>query len=334
MTVAAGEIHFYAPGLKQYRTSEYAGQEPGRFVSISVTGSECALQCDHCQSRVLDGMRPLRGSSLFDVCAELARRGARGVLVSGGCDRRGRVPLLRHVPDLKRVRAELGLTIRVHPGLPDEATAAALGELELDGAMLDVIGAEATIREVYHLDAGIEEYALALERLARHRVPLVPHIILGLHYGKMLGEWTALEMVARHSPKLLVLVVLMPLYGTAMAGVTPPPVEKIGEFFETARRRLCHTPIMLGCARPIGPQKFAIDRRAVDAGLNGIAYPAEGIVAYARERGLSVRFHDACCGVNSLGGGLRPPSEASPQDGVARAEPALGADLREADYSA
>lgn len=298
MTVALGEIHFYAPGLKRYRTSEWQGQEPGRFVSVSVTGAECALQCDHCRSKVLEGMRSLKGATLYDLAVEVKQRGARGILVSGGSDRRGRVPLLRHVPDLKRIRQELGLLVRLHPGLPDEETAAALGEVGVDGAMLDIIGAAETIREVYHLEAGVEEYEAVLARLARHGVPLVPHIILGLHYGRLLGEWRALEMIARHRPKFLVLVILMPLYGTAMAGATPPSAEEIGGFFDHARAALPNTPIMLGCARPIGPTKAEIDRRAVDAGLNGIAYPAEGIVAYAESRGLTPRFHDACCGVN------------------------------------
>ncbi len=294
----SADIHFYAPGLKGYRTSEYASQDAGAFVSLSVTGASCALQCDHCQSRVLEGMIPLSGGGLFEQARALAERGTRGILVSGGCDKRGRVPLLRHMDDLKRIRAELGLAIRVHPGLPDEETAAALGEVDLDGAMLDIIGAEETIREVYHLEAGVDEYAAVLERLSRHGVPLVPHIILGLHYGRMLGEWRALEMIARHRPKLLVLIILMPLYGTAMATVTTPPVEEIGAFFRTARAAFPDIPVSLGCARPIGPQKTAIDRLAIDAGLDGIAYPAEGIVAYARERGRTPRFHDACCGVN------------------------------------
>ncbi len=293
----AATIHFYGPGLKRYRTAEYA-PAPERFLSISVTGSECALACDHCQAKVLEGMLPLKGKGLFDLCAEVAARGARGVLVSGGCDRRGRVPLLRHVPDLVRARRELGLTIRVHPGLADEATAAALGEVDVDGAMLDIIGAEETIREVYHLDVPVEEYAAAMERLERHRVPLVPHIILGLHYGRMLGEWRALAMIARRRPKLLVLVILMPLYGTAMATTPPPSVAAIGGFFADARRTLPDTPIILGCARPLGPAKREIDRLAVEAGLSGIAYPAEGIVAYAQSKGLVPEFHDACCGVH------------------------------------
>jgi uncharacterized radical SAM superfamily protein len=61
---------------------------------------------------------------------------------------------------------------------------------------------------------------------------------------------------------------------------------------------LPETPVMLGCARPLGKIKADIDRAAVDAGLNGIAFPAEGVVAYARERGLRPKFVDACCGVN------------------------------------
>jgi uncharacterized radical SAM superfamily protein len=296
--VRAGEIHFYAPGLRRFRTSEYPHQEAERFVSISVTGSECALQCDHCGSRVLEGMRPLAGRGLYALCEELKARGARGVLVSGGSDRRGRVPLLRHVPDLERIRRELGLLIRVHPGLPDEDTAAALGELGVDGAMMDIIGAEETIRDVYHLEVGVDEYEAALERLERHGVPLIPHIILGLHRGRMLGEWTALTMISRHRPKLLVLVILMPLTGTPMQGVIPPTVEEIAAFFATARGALPDTPITLGCARPLGPVKVEIDRRAIEAGLDGIAFPAEGVVAYAEARGLVPRFHDACCGVD------------------------------------
>lgn len=298
MSHTVTDIHFYAPGLRRYRTGEYADQDAGHFVSVSVTGSACALQCDHCESKVLEGMVSLGDRSLYALAEGLKTRGARGLLVSGGSDRRGRVPLRRHVPDLARIRRELGLLVRVHPGLPDEDTAAALGAIDVDGALLDVIGAEETIREVYHLDAGVDEYAAALGRLARHGVPLVPHIILGLHHGRMLGEWSALAMIARHAPKLLVLVVLMPLSGTRMAAVAPPPVEEIGAFFETARTALPETPIVLGCARPLGPAKAEIDRRAVEAGLDGIAFPAEGVVALARSRGRTPRFHDACCGVN------------------------------------
>ncbi|MBI4788057.1 MAG: radical SAM protein [Chloroflexi bacterium] len=293
------QITFHAPGLKRYRTSEYANHVATEFIPISVTGAACALNCDHCQTTLLQGMRDLSrfDGSLFDLCATLAQRGARGILVSGGSDRRGCVPLRDFIPDLARVRRELGLAIRVHPGLPDEETCAALAPLGVDGAMIDVIGHADTIREIYHLDATPEDYDAALARLEQHRIPTIPHIILGLHYGRMLGEWHALEMIARHSPKVLVLVILMPLSGTPMAQTPPPPLSDIAGFFETARKTLPRIPIVLGCARPLGEMKIAIDRLAIDAGLNGIAYPADGSVAYARARNLEPSFINACCGV-------------------------------------
>jgi len=295
----ADEIVFHAPGLRRFKTSEYREQAITHFASISVTGTECALACEHCKTHVLEGMTALPhfDGSLFDLCCQLAARGARGVLVSGGCDKHGRVPLLRHIPDLMRARRELDFTIRVHPGLPDEETAAGLAEVGVDGAMVDIIGDEATIGEVYHLQATPADYEAALERLERYRVPAVPHIILGLHFGQMRGEWAALDMIARHARKFLVLVILMPLTGTPMVSVAPPSVPEVAAFFRLARARLPGTPVMLGCARPLGRIKADIDRAAIDAGLNGIAYPAEGIVAYARERGLRPKFVDACCGV-------------------------------------
>lgn len=292
-------ILFHAPGLRRYATSEYGCHDAAEFVSVSVTGSACALACEHCEMKVLHGMGdlPRLGGSLYELCARLHQRGARGVLVSGGCDRQGRVPLLPHVPDLVRVRRELGLVIRVHPGLPDEATCQGLAEASIDGAMVDVIGHRDTVRAVYHLDAGPEDYDACLERLERHGVPTVPHIVLGLHFGRMLGEHRALRIVAARRPKLLVLVILMPLAGTGMAHVAPPPLAEIAAFFAAARLAMPHTPVMLGCARPLGGQKQHIDRLAVAAGLNGIAYPADGLVAHARALGLEPVFVNACCGV-------------------------------------
>jgi uncharacterized radical SAM superfamily protein len=293
------EIRFHAPGLRGYKTDEYVGQNITEFVSISVTGTACALGCEHCKTNVLHGMTDLRRykGSLFDLCASLAERGARGVLISGGSDKQGRVPLLSHLNDLIRVRNELRLAIRVHPGLPDGETCAALGEVGIDGAMIDIIGHRDTIRDIYHLGADPHDYENALAWLEQYKVPTVPHIILGLHYGKMLGEERALEMIVRHPPKVMVMVVLMPLTGTPMVGIAPPPLDEIGAFFEKARKALPSTPVMLGCARPMGNLKVEIDRLAVNAGLNGIAYPANGIVEYARQAGLRPRFINACCGV-------------------------------------
>jgi uncharacterized radical SAM superfamily protein len=292
-------ITFYTPGLRRYKTSEYADQDAAEFVSVSLTGQACALGCEHCKTIILRGLTSLSyfGGSLFDLCARLHERGARGVLISGGSDAQGRVPLRKHIPDLIRIRCELGMLVRVHPGLPDEATCAGLAEAGVDGAMVDIIGDRDTIQEVYHLDATPDDYEAALIRLEHYRVPTIPHIILGLHFGQMLGERRALEMIARHPPKMLALVILTPLRGTPMAEVRPPALAEVGRFFETARAMLLSTPIVLGCERPLGEYKRAVDRLAIDVGFNGIAYPADGTVAYARAHDLEPQFVNACCGV-------------------------------------
>lgn len=294
------DITFHAPGLRRYRTAEYTEHNALHFTSISLTGSECALACDHCNMSILHSMPslPKYGGSLFDMVSELHERGTRGILISGGSDKKGRVPLLKHMKDIIRIRRELDMTIRVHPGVPDEETCAGLAEADIDGAMVDIIGDNDTIQDVYHLaNTTIDDYDALLERLQRHGVPAIPHIILGLHWGQMRGEKIALDMIARHKHRLLVLVILMPLSDAPMANVTPPPVEDITEFFAYARNTLPQSPIMLGCARPIGTVKLLTDRAAIDAGFNGIAYPTEGIIHYAEERGLKPKLIDACCGV-------------------------------------
>jgi len=181
--------------------------------------------------------------------------------------------------------------------LPNEETCQALAGVGVDGVMLDIIGDQETITDVYHLDATPADYETVLERLNRHGIPAIPHIILGHYFGKMNGEWAALNMIKKYPLKALVLVILLPLTGTGMEGVSPPSVNDIGGFFETVRLALPKIPILLGCARPLGSMKIEIDQMAVNAGLNGIAFPSEGIVSYAGDKGLKPAFINACCGV-------------------------------------
>lgn len=292
------EIFFHAPGLRRYETLEFRPRRAGLFVPVSLTGGACALQCDHCAARVLEPMVPARPTGgLFETGRRLYDRGARGLLVSGGSDRDGKVPHVRFTDDMRRLKTELGMRIIVHSGLVDEPMAAALAEAGVDGVMLDVIGANETIRQVYHLDVTVEAYDRSLALLTRYGHTVLPHIVMGLHYGKFLGEQRALDMIRQYPVHALILVVLTPLVGTAMEGLAPPAVEDVAAFFGQARTAMPATKVMLGCARPLGALKQEIDRAAVDNGLNGIAYPAEGIVQYARERGLMPRFYDTCCSI-------------------------------------
>ena len=81
----------------------------------------------------------------------------------------------------------------------------------------------------------------------------------------------------------------------------------LGRIFGEARRRLPDRQVLLGCARPPGLHKRAVDAYAVMAGLDGIAFPADGVVSVARAIGRPFHQEHACCSIK-LGG-------------VARAEP-------------
>ncbi len=290
------EISFFAPGLKRYSTAEFEQKVPRAFLPISLTGSACALKCDHCDTRILDPMIALDlREGLFALCSRLHDTGTEGVLISGGSMYDGAVPLMKHMDDIARVRSELGMRVMVHTGVVKEPVAIALKEVGVEGVMLDIIGDNATIKDVYHLDLTTEDFDRSLEVLIENGHSIRPHIILGLNWGKISGEYGALEMISKYPVHALVLVILMPLTGTPMQDVDPPPPDEIETFFRAARLAMPDTLIMLGCARPAGEHKKLVDRAAIDCGLNGIAFPAEGIVEYARSRDLSFKFHEHAC---------------------------------------
>lgn len=289
-------IEFYAPGLKRWQSSEWVPEKTNRFLPISVTGTACALQCDHCKTKVLEGMITVtKRTDLFATAQRLHAQGTEGILVSGGSTKRGGVPLLPHVEAMRRVREELGMRVIVHSGVVSPKLAEGLAAAEVDGVMLDIMGAEETIREVYHLDLVPADFERSLELLAARGMRIIPHIVLGLHYGRFLGEWHALDMIGRYPVSTLILVVLTPLVGTPMGHLEPPPVRDVTDFFALARVTMPATKINLGCGRPMGAMKVALDRAAIDNGINGIAYPADGMVAYAREQGLEPAFYEYCC---------------------------------------
>ena len=296
------QIEFYAPGLKRWQTSEWVPENPKRFLPVSVTGSACALQCDHCKSKVLDGMISVKaGDDLFDLARRLKEGGSEGLLVSGGSMRTGGVPLLSHLRHVPRIRSELGMRVIVHSGVVRPALAEAIAEAGVDAVMLDIIGADETIRDVYHLDLTAADFERSLQLLSDRQLRIIPHIVLGLHYGRLLGEYDALEMIARYPVSTLILVVLVPLVGTPMAHLPPPPVDDVVGFFEHARLAMPTTPVNLGCARPMGEAKAVLDRAAVDLGLNGIAYPADGVIESSRQRGLEPRLFEWCCSMSWAG---------------------------------
>jgi uncharacterized radical SAM superfamily protein len=283
-------LQFFIPGQMYYMG------ERGKYPAISLTGTSCALNCDHCHRKILEGMIPaVEPESLQEVCLQLDVQGNTGVLLSGGSDMRGSLPWPKFLEAIQWVKQHTRLKITIHTGLIDETTALALKEAGIDEVLIDVIGSESTLRQVYHLGEGLEVMESSLEALAGTKIPLIPHIVVGLHYGKIKGEMHALEMVAKHPITALVIVVLKPIQETPMDGVIPPEPEDVARFVAAARLRLPRVPISLSCGRPLGQHRAETDILALEAGVNRIAMPAEEAVKKAREMGLEIEFHKTCC---------------------------------------
>lgn len=292
----ADEMHFFTPSLKHYESDEIATPGDARFVPVSVTGRSCGLMCDHCGARILESMHPVESPRDFlELGARLAHRGVEGMLVTGGSDRSGRVPLRPYSDAIRVLREEHGLTVIVHTGLIGREDAKALAAAGVDAAMIDIIGADETIRHVYHLDARASDFEASLRALCDAGVPTAPHVVVGIHYGKIVGERRALEMIASLPIASLVIVVLSPLSGTPMQSVKPLGGTDLVGLFSEARIAFPDVPVLLGCARPEGKEKRGIDEAALEAGFNGIAFPADGIVAAAERRGFRPVFSTDCC---------------------------------------
>ncbi len=302
---AARMVRFSTPTFREYESSELSSCGKNSFPAFSITAGGCALDCDHCQAKILEPMIPATRPETLDrkVRELIEQEDLQGFLLSGGSNRRNEIRYERFYPVIERLKHDFPqLRIAIHTALTDEAGARAMEAAGVDIAMLDVIGAEETIRQVYHLDRPVEDFEATLAALCATSMQVSPHIVIGLHYGRILGEMNALDIIARHDTQALVLVVVMPFYarpGTFVA----PSTREVGELFLVAREVLPERQLLLGCARPPGMHKRVTDAYAVMAGLDGIAFPADGAVAVADAIGRPFHQAHACCSVR-LGEGV------------------------------
>jgi uncharacterized radical SAM superfamily protein len=283
-------ITFYLPGM--FRLDGHTG----RYPAVSITGDRCALQCDHCQGKILAGMPPAADpATLVATCRRMADQGHIGVLISGGCDPDGTVPWKAFLPAIETIKSTTDLLISVHCGLVDFETARDLKQAGVDQALVDVIGDDETYQAIYHVPFGVERIDAAMEALSLAQLPIVPHIVCGIAYGQIRGEYAAVDMIARYAIAQLVVVALMRIPGTPAVRSKPPNAEQVADIIAAARFQMPEVPISLGCARQRGNRR--LEELAIDAGVNKLALPSERAVARAKYYGLEINYQPTCCSV-------------------------------------
>jgi uncharacterized radical SAM superfamily protein len=281
----------YLPGMFSYDGIK------GKYPAISITGSYCGLQCDHCKGAFLPRMVPAKTpEELVTEGISLASEGNHGILISGGCDREGRLPWQRFIRAIGEIKERTDLLVSIHSGILDESTAKDLKGAGVDQALMDVIGDDKTYRQVCHVDFGVSKITETMEFLTKAGISIIPHVICGLGYGRITDEKKALQMISPYSPEQVVIVSLMPLPGTPMWDITPPSAGEVGDIISRARLLMPDTRISLGCARKRGDINLEIT--AIDAGVNRMALPSEEALSHAKAYGLDITYQKTCCSVS------------------------------------
>src|SRR5512135_2130732 len=127
------ELTFSIPGMVSYHDDTLPFKKD-RFAAISITGTHCQLLCGHCKGKLLESMIPAKNPEAFlKTVDELHLKGAHGILVSGGANHEGEVPLRRFIPSIKEVKEKYPeLKVIAHTGLLQEETARELRESGVD----------------------------------------------------------------------------------------------------------------------------------------------------------------------------------------------------------
>ncbi|MHA1754902.1 MAG: radical SAM protein [Candidatus Odinarchaeia archaeon] len=294
------KITFFAPNILEFRSERFPIETSGIFQSVSVTGRKCALMCEHCRGKLLESMHHvLNPEQLIELGEKLSKRGCKGLLISGGADINGHVPLELFIQSIKKLHEKLGFKIAVHTGLIDYELAKRLKEAGVESAMIDIIGSTETIREIYHLNKTPEDYDKSLQALVKAGLETSPHIVVGLHRGEIKGELNAINIISKYEVKNIVVVAYKPLEETLINRKVATPLQ-IGKIITIIRLKNKQTPILLGCARPGGFHKIKTDILAVKAGVNGIAFPSDEVISYVEKINLKIEFKPYCCSFLSI----------------------------------
>ncbi len=253
--------------------------------------------CQHCRGKLLQRLIPATTCQELEKKAlELHARGAKGILLTGGCDERGSVPIRSMIPAIKKLSEKTDLIIIAHTGFINLKEAELLKGSGLDGIGFDVMGDMDAVKDVYGLQVSEKEYIDSLRAISDSGLIVFPHVCVGIHFGKPGGEFHALEMISSIAPSTVIITGLMPVAGTPMARIKPE-LSDFEDVLKKAIEMFPGTPVVLGCAHSSGKDRAQIERTAVLCGVSGIAAPTVGIIRFARKNGYEINFYGTCCGL-------------------------------------
>jgi uncharacterized radical SAM superfamily protein len=273
--------------------SELTVFSPDRtFPAVSVTGEACDLMCEHCKGTHLKGMLNASGAdgriseNLFRIVDGILSSGGEGMLVSGGCDASGRVPVIDAI-DAIRYAAGNGLKVNVHTGFITKGDAERLVKAGVNTFSADVHQDPAVIRDILHLDVRPDAYSDMLDNIVSAGGKAAVHLTAG--FGEKDLRLSA-ELIGGKGFKEVVLLVLVPPRGTTADNAPVSADTAAGAVRMLAGMGI---EVTLGCMRPRVCRDLEV--RCIEAGVRRIANPSRNTLAWAKDSGMRIIEKRTCC---------------------------------------
>ncbi len=257
---------------------------PGRsFPSVSITGSRCMLDCKHCNGKYLQSMVDAHApEKLLDFASRLHERGGEGMLISGGFDRTGKLPLDDFINAIADIKEKTDFFINIHPGMASPQVLDGLKEAGIDSLSIDIF-TEETAREIYGLDYSLNDYIKNYARGVEAGLRVVPHFTLGLP-----GDHEKAFASLPDKPARTIINGLVGTRGPKTDNVKKSMVEFSRFISENGKG----TEIVAGCMRPRLDPEYEI--AMVKNGTLGMVNPASVTRKWVEEN-YDVRVLERCC---------------------------------------
>lgn len=261
---------------------------PGRsFPAVSVTGEGCDLMCEHCKGSHLKGMSAADTvPKMMHIIDGIIASGGEGLLISGGCDINGAVPVII-AEDAVRYASENGLKVNVHAGFAEKEDIRRLRDAGASAFSADVHQDPAIIGGVLHLNVPSGAYADLLDVMTSLHAVTVPHLTAGFGAADLTGS---AELVKSKGFGEVVLLALVPTKGT----VTEDRLISEDAIVDAAEMLLrMGFSVILGCMRPRIHRDLEI--RCIEAGVRRIANPSRRTLEWAAGKGMRIIGKRTCC---------------------------------------
>ncbi|AFL66089.1 radical SAM protein [Desulfurococcus amylolyticus] len=255
-----------------------------KFTTISITGPACMLNCRFCRGRYLKNMVDLSKGDPGKTLRELFESGVRGILISGGFTREGRLPIEGYVDYLMDGKRKYGFIYNAHLGLQKDIEL--LNSLK---RLIDVVDFEFTlsnyiIKYIRGLNLSGDSYIETLNKMIEAGLHVVPHLYLW-HPGFTRDIFTReIKVIEEHGLREITLLVYIPESRNMALPSTSTLINNL-----RYARKVFGGKIYLGCMRPY-QVKNNLDRVAVEEELvERIANPVHELISDNSE------LYDACC---------------------------------------